>query len=366
MIQSTRPRTGRIKRRHRTATRAVVLLATLGLTAAACGSDGASDSAADDSVPNSQAAVAPDDSSAPDGAGADAASDEVITLAVAPWNGSAVNVAVAKQLIESEIGQTVETIDIDENATWPAINTDEISASLEMWPSGHQKNIVDFIDNPNGNIANAGLLGPVGKIGWYIPTYMVEAHPELATWEGFQDPELAKLFATAETGDNGQFLGGDPSFVQYDQAIIDNLELPLEVVYAGSEEAILAALDSAYGREEPILFYLWTPHSAHNTYELTEVALPEYTADCYASTEGDGATGDGVACDYPADELFKIVSRDLATTSPAVESFIEKMNYTTDDQIEMLAAVEVDGMTMEEAASAWIEAHPDVWKAWLS
>ena len=271
-----------------------------------------------------------------------------------------------QQLIESEIGQTVETVDIDENATWPAINTDEISASLEMWPSGHAQNVADFIDNPDGNIANAGLLGPVGKIGWYIPTYMVEQHPELATWEGFADPELAKLFATAETGDKGQFLGGDPSFVQYDEAIINNLELPLEVVYAGSETAILAALDSAYSREESILFYLWTPHSAHNTYDLTEVKLPDYTDDCYASTVGDGATGEGVACDYPADELFKIVSKDLATTSPAVDSFIKNMNYTTEDQIEMLAAVEVDGMSMDEAAAAWIEAHPDTWQAWLS
>ncbi|MEJ7799646.1 MAG: glycine betaine ABC transporter substrate-binding protein [Ilumatobacter sp.] len=345
---------------RRRSIRVLALVAALGLVAGACGSDGESDAGTDDVAPTSEADTG---SAETDGA---AASDEVITLAIAPWNGSAVNVAVAKQLIESEIGQTVETVEIDENATWPAINTDEISASLEMWPSGHAQNIDDFIENPDGNIVDAGLLGPVGKIGWYIPTYMVDQHPELATWEGFKDPELAKLFATAETGDEGQFLGGDPSFVQYDQAIVDNLELPLEVVYAGSEEAILAALDSAYSREEPVLIYLWTPHSAHNTYDLTEVKLPDYTDECYASTVSEGATGDGVACDYPADDLFKIVTKDLASTSPAVDAFIKKMNYTTEDQIEMLAAVEVDGMSMDEAAAAWIEAHPETWKAWLS
>ena len=56
-----------------------------------------------------------------------------------------------------------------------------------------------------------GLLGPEAKIGWYVPTFVVDEHPELATWEGFKDPELAKLFATAETGDLGQFLMGDPT-----------------------------------------------------------------------------------------------------------------------------------------------------------
>jgi len=312
--------------------RAIALTAALGLVAAACGSDGDS------------------------GGG----SGETITLAVNPWNGSAVNVAVAAQLIESEIGQTVETIDVDENAQWAAINTGDISASLEVWPSGHAQNVADFIDNPDGNVANAGLLGPVGKIGWYVPTYMVDQYPELATWEGFQNPDLAKLFATAETGDNGQFLGGDPSFVQYDETIIENLGMPMEVVYAGSEEAILASLDAAYNREDPVLIYLWTPHSAHNKYDLTEVELPAYSDDCYAT-----ADAGGVDCDYPADELFKIVSKDLASSSPAVNTLLNNMNYTTADQVEMLASVETEGMSIEDAAKAWIAAHEDTWKAWL-
>lgn len=293
--------------------------------------------------------------------GDDAGGDgETITLAVNPWNGSAVNVAVAEQLLESELGLTVETVEIDENAQWAAINTGDISASLEVWPSGHAQNVADFIDASDGNVANAGLLGPVGKIGWYIPTYMVDQHPELATWEGFADPELAALFATAETGDAGQFLGGDPSFVQYDEDIIANLGLPLEVVYAGSEEAILAALDAAYSREEPILIYLWTPHSAHNAYDLTEVALPTYSDDCYATAD-DG----GVDCDYPADELFKIVSADLTDNAPDAATFLSNMSYETSDQVEMLALVETDGLSVADAAAQWIENHPDTWQAWL-
>lgn len=339
-------------------------LIVIGLVVSACGSDDDDAEPADqpDSTEDSTAGTTAG-TTAGDDAGGDAGSGGgEVALAVNPWNGSAVNVAVAAQLIESELGHDVETVEIDENAMWPAINTGEISAALEVWPSGHAQNVADFIESPDGNVADAGLLGPVGKIGWYIPTYMVDQHPELATWEGFADPELAGLFATAETGDNGQFLGGDPSFVQYDEAIIENLELPLEVVYAGSEEAILAALDSAYSREEPILVYLWTPHSAHNKYDLTEVALPEYTDECYASAAEGGAD---VACDYPADDLFKIVSEDLVSSSPDVATFIENMNYTTDDQIEMLAAVETDGQSIEDAAAAWIEAHPDTWQAWL-
>ncbi|WP_423916643.1 glycine betaine ABC transporter substrate-binding protein [Candidatus Poriferisodalis sp.] len=292
--------------------------------------------------------------------GDDLGSQESITLAANPWNGSALNVAVAAQLLESELGYDVEIVEIDENGQWAAINTGDLSASLEVWPSGHAQNVIDFIDNAGANVDNAGLLGPIGKIGWFIPTYMVERHPELATWEGFADPELAGLFATAETGDLGQFLGGDPSFVQYDEDIINNLGLPLQVVYAGSEAAILAAVDAAYSREDPILVYLWTPHSAFNSYDLTNVLLPTYSDDCYGT-----ADAGGVDCDYPADVLFKIIDASLASNAPSADNFLRAMSYDSADQIAMLAAVEGEGMSVDDAAAQWIADNEATWSAWL-
>ncbi len=311
------------------------MVAVLALLAAGCGDSGEGEGGAGD---------------------ADLGELTTIKLAVNPWNGSAVNVAVAAQLLQ-DIGYTVETVDIDENTQWGAIGSGDLHASLEVWPSGHGANVETYIDG-GGGVVNGGLLGPVGKIGWYVPSYVVEQNPDLATWEGFQDASLAGLFSTAETGDKGQFLGGDPSFTQYDQQIIDNLGMDMEVVYAGSEEALLAALDSAYSREEPIVFYFWTPHSVHNAYDLTEVELPEYSDDCYADE-------DAVDCDYPADDLFKIFWEDLESEAPAAHTLLSNMSYTTADQISMLAAVETEGKSIEEAAADWIAANEDTWSAWM-
>ena len=309
-----------------------LLLAVLALVAVSCGND-------DDDSRGSQT---------------------TITLAVNPWNGSAANVAVAAQLLEDELGYTVELVDIDENAQWAAINTGDIDASLEVWPSGHADNVADYIDSADGNVDNAGLIGPVGEIGWFMPSYMVDREPALATWEGFADPALAGLFATAETGDKGQFLSGDPSWTIYDEQIIANLGLPLEIVYVGSEAGILASLDAAYSREDPVLFYFWTPHSAFGSYDLTRVALPAYSDECYArDAEG------GIDCDYPEDALFKIVNADLAENAPDADHFLRAMSYSTADQISMLAAIENDGMSVDAAAAQWIEANESVWSAWL-
>ncbi len=282
-----------------------------------------------------------------------------IKLAENPWSASMVNVAVAKILLEEQLGYTVEVVTIDENAQWASLSTGDLHASFEVWPSGHGDNVARYIEEQKV-VEYAGLLGPVGKIGWFMPAYMLETHPELATWEGFQKPENAALFATAETGEKGQFLAGDPSWVQYDAEIINNLGMNFQVVVAGSEEAILSALDSVYSRKEPIVFYFWTPHSIHARYELVNVQLPAYSDACYEKI----ASG-GVDCDYPSDELFKIMWPGLNTLAPDAAALVKNLNYSTQDQITMIAAVELDGKTPEEAARAWLDAHESTWKGWL-
>lgn len=292
-------------------------------------------------------------------AASSAKKDFTIKLAANNWSASALNVAVAKILIEEKLNYPVEITDIDENAQWAAIAAGDLHASLEVWPSGHAKDVAEYIDKQKV-IENGGPLGPIGKISWYIPTYLVKDHPELATWEGFKKPENVKLFATAETGDSGQFLSGDPAWVQYDADIIRNLGLNFKVVQSGSENAVLSALDAAYSRKAPLLFYFWTPHSVHAKYDLTAVKLPDYTPECYAK-----AAEGSVACDYPQDVLFKIFWPSLKEKAPDAYALLKNMNYTTKDQIGMIAAVDVDKKTPADAARAWVDANEKVWSAWL-
>ncbi len=290
------------------------------------------------------------------GGAATQAPKPTIKLAENAWTGSSVNVHVAKILLE-KLGYPVEIVTIDENAQWASLAKGDLSASLELWPSGHAENIKQYIDEQKV-VENAGPLGVVGKIGWYIPTYMVDKNPELATWEGLKQD--AAMFKTAETGDAGQFLAGDPSWVQYDGDVIKNLDLNFKVVSVGSEQAVLAAVDAAYSRNDPVLFYFWTPHSVHAKYKLTEVKLPDYSDACYAK-----ASAGGIDCDYPPDVLFKIVWGDLKTKAPEAYQLLKNFKYTNADQIGMIAAVEVNGKTADVAAQEWVDKNEATWKAWM-
>ncbi len=282
-----------------------------------------------------------------------------LKLAVNPWSASALNVAVARILLTEELGYPVEEVPLAEQAQWAALAEGDLHASLEVWPSGHMANVAEYIEKQK-LVEDGGLIGPVGRIGWYMPTYMLAEHPDLATWEGLANPENAALFATAETGDKGQLLFGDPSWVTYEADIIENLGLNFQIVQAGSEEAILSGLDAAYSRQDPILFYFWTPHSIHAKYDLTRVALPAYSDECYAE-----AQSGGVDCDYPSDNLFKIFWPGLQEAAPEAYTLLKNMNYTTEDQIGMIAAVELEGQSVDDAAQAWIDANEATWRAWL-
>ena len=281
---------------------------------------------------------------------------ETINIAVNPWTASALNAEIAKIIIEQELGHTVENVAIDENTMFTGMSDGSLDAALEIWPSGVVAEEQAFIDD--GSVLNIGELGTVGKIGWFVPSYVIEDNPDLATWEGFQDPEVAALFATAETGDTGRFLGTDPSYSQYDEAIIANLGLPLEVVFSGSEPATVAELDARVAAGEPIVMYWWTPTAAVAQYELVNVLLPEYSEECYADPAA-------IDCDYPEDVLFKAASAQLETKAPDVLAFLEAFTITTEDQLSMLPSVEIDGEDAADVAATWVADNESVWQAWL-
>lgn len=328
----------------------LLVLVALSVLAAACGGgDGATATTAGDGTATTGAATGGTVGIDPN--------NPTINLAVNPWTASLLNVEIAKQLIESHLGYPVEAVAIDENAAmFTGMADGTVDAVLELWPSGITDDEQAFLDE--GSVVEIGELGAVGKIGWFVPQYVIDEHPDLATWEGFQDPANAALFATAETGDQGRFLGTDPSYSQYDEAIISNLDLPFQVVFSGSEAATVAELDARVAAQEPIVMYWWTPTAAVAKYNLVNVPLPEYSEECYADPAA-------IDCDYPEDVLLKVASAQLEEKAPPVWEFLHNFTITTEDQLSMLPAAEIDGEDISVVAKEWIDTHQDVWQAWL-
>ena len=336
-----------------------MLMATA-LLVAACGSDSTSTTTTTTAASNSDSDSMMDEEVTTTTV-ADADKPEIVLVANL-WTASALNVSVASQLIENELGYPTDVRALDENeAMFVGLADGELDAVLEIWPSGVNESEQVFFDE--GTVANIGELGTVGKIGWFVPDYVIEQNPELATWEGYSSDAAAELFATTATGSNGRFLGTDPSYSQFDEQIINNLGLPFEVQFSGSEAATVAELDARVSANEPILLYWWTPTAAVSSYNLVNVPLPPIDADCEASIKSEDG---GVDCDYPEDVLFKAASAKLEQKAPDVWSFLQKFTITTEDQLTMLPPVELDGEDVDAVAAQWIADNESKWSAWLS
>ena len=285
-----------------------------------------------------------------------------VTIAVNPWDGSAANANVAKIVLEKQ-GVKVALKDIDENAVWAGLDSGSIDANLEVWPSGHGSDISTYITKKK-SVVDGGQIGPVGQIDWYVPDFVGKAHPEFLTWEGLKTPAAAKYFATAETGDKGQLLLGDASYVSYDKDIVKNLDLPFQVVTGGGESTLLTTLEKSFAEKTPLLFYFYQPQWAQAKYKLDVVKLPAVTAACTASAAGQGKDGK-YACAYPADHLLKAISAKLKAKNAAVFAFLQRMKWTTEDQNAVTSYKNQGGLTMEAAAQKWVDANQATVDSWV-
>jgi glycine betaine/proline transport system substrate-binding protein len=289
-------------------------------------------------------------SSAGGGGGSDCGE---VVLNEQSWVGSTANVYVAKNLLENELGCTVSITKIAEQPVFEAMADGKVDAILEDWQ--HTDLYKKYIDEL-GVVKDAGSLGVTGHIGWYVPQYLVEENPELDTWQGVG--KNWEMFQTPESGDKGQFLSGDPSYVTNDESLIDTLNLNFKVVYAGGEASEIAAIKQAYAQEEPILFYWYEPQWLNAALDLTEVKLPKRTPGCDADP-------DQVDCAYPNYDLRKLYSTEFAESgSPAVE-FIENFQWSNDDQELVGQMIAEDKMPPEEAAAQWLSDNQDKADAWL-
>ncbi len=293
------------------------------------------------------------------------AQDQPIQIIENPWAAARANARIARILLEEEMGIQAEVNQLSETAQWDALARGDAHVSLELWPSGHQERIQNFIED-RGAVQDLGWLGIDGVIGWWVNTGFVDDNPEAASWKGYQNEELASQLATPETEPKGRFLGADTSFTQFDKHIIDNLDLHLEKVFAGSSSAMFAEVEARIDRGQPVLFYFWTPHALHAQLDLTQVELPQHDELCAYKYSNAQENPEAIDCGYPVDKLTKLTTAGLQDVSAPAYEFVNNFQYPGNEaQIEMLGAMEVDGLSVDEAARQWIENNQDVWQNWI-
>ncbi|MBQ0986102.1 ABC transporter substrate-binding protein [Streptomyces sp. F63] len=278
---------------------------------------------------------------------------KTVRLTVPSWVGAEANVAVAKHLLENELGYKVKAQQMGEVLAWDALSKGNIDAILEDW--GHPEQEQKYIEEKK-TVVRAGDLGVTGHIGWFVPKYFADEHPDVTNWKNLN--KYADELSTSETGSKGQILEGSPDYVTNDEAIIKNLDLDFKAVYAGSEAAQITEIRKNVKDKKPFLTYWWTPQWLNAEIDLVEVELPEYKEGCDKDPKK-------VACAYPETPLQKFLNADFAEKGGDAAEFLKNLKLTTEQQNEIAKMIAGEKMSPEAAAEKWTKANPDVWKAWM-
>jgi glycine betaine/proline transport system substrate-binding protein len=279
-----------------------------------------------------------------------------LNIAVNPWVGYEADAYVVGHVAEEKLGCKVNYKELKEDVSWQGFGTGDVDVVLEDW--GHpdlEKKF--FADTGDGSAQDIGPTGNIGIIHWYVPPWLAKAHPDILDYKNLN--KYADQFKTSESGGKGSFLGADPSYVQFDEAIISNLKLNFKVTFSGSEAASIAAYEKAEKNKEWLIGYFYEPQWLFAEYPLKAVKLPPYTKGC----QDDPAK---VACDYPETILKKVGSTKwIEKGSPAVD-LVKNFKWTNDDQNEVGKYIAKDGMSSDDAAAKWIADNQDKVDAWLS
>ncbi|MFF0158882.1 ABC transporter substrate-binding protein [Streptomyces sp. NPDC005263] len=285
---------------------------------------------------------------------ANAQGSKSVTLSVQSWVGAQANVAVAQYLLEHQLGYHVDTVQVDEVPAWDALSQGRVDAILEDW--GHPEQEQRYVKDKK-TITRGGGLGVTGHIGWYVPTYFAKQHPDVTNWKNLN--KYASQLRTPESGGKGQLMDGSPSYVTNDQALVKNLKLDYQVVFAGSEAAQITQMRQFAKEKKPFLTYWYAPQWLFKKVPMTEVKLPPYKEGC----DADPAK---VACAYPHTPLQKYLNTDFAKGGGKAAALLRKFKWTTEDQNEVSLMIADQKMSPEDAAKKWVDSHESTWKAWLS
>jgi glycine betaine/proline transport system substrate-binding protein len=286
------------------------------------------------------------------GASSSTAVKGTVNIAINPWVGYEADAAVVGYLLKEKLGYTVEEKNLKEEISWQGFESGDVDVVLENW--GHDDLKKTYIDEKKVAV-NAGPTGNKGIIGWYVPPWLATAHPDILDYNNLNN--YADQFKTTESGDKGQLLDGDPTYVTNDEALVTNLNLNFKVVYAGSEAALIEAFRTAETQKKFLIGYFYEPQWFLAEVPLKRVKLPPYTAGCDADPKK-------VACDYPDYILDKIVSKKFADTGGDAYTLVKNFSWTNDNQNEVSASIN-SGMSHDEAAKKWVDANEATWSAWL-
>ncbi|GAA0419836.1 ABC transporter permease/substrate binding protein [Streptomyces luteireticuli] len=260
-------------------------------------------------------------------AGKDVGQGKTVKIGYFPWDEAVASTYLWQNVLEAR-GYKPEVKQLDPGPLYTALAQGQMDVQFDSWlPTTHKQ----YWDRYGKQLSDLGSWYGPTSLELTVPSYMkdVNSLEDLKGKSGEFGGKIVGIEASA--GMMGKLNGN----------VLKDYGLDGEYkVVSSSTSTMLAELDRALKKKEPIVTTLWSPHWAYGTYDLKKLKDPK------------GAWGKG-------EELHSIGKKDFAKDFPRIAEWVKGFKMSEKDLSSLEAEIQKGGKGHEkESAGRWLDARP--------
>ncbi len=289
-------------------------------------------------------------------------SKDPIKVVIMGYSGDNIIMYIYGGLIE-KLGYKVELTPADYLGQFAGLKAGDLHIGSPGWDTTAKAAMADAWGS--GDVLNMGNMGIAVNEDWWYPIYVKDVCPGLPDWRALRDPDCAKALSVVETSPNGRFLSGPIEWGGHDAERVEALDLPFEVIHAGSDGALTAEFVATIKRKQPIVGWTWEPFWLPALYEGEFVEWPEYEDACYEDPSWGPNAEKAYDCGRPKGFMWKSAWAGGEAIWPKAYDVWRKFQLNAKEMGEMVYDSDVEGVPTQTVAEKWIADNEGRWKAWL-
>lgn len=293
-----------------------------------------------------------------------------VTIAEMNWNSASLMANVDRFILEHGFDCDAELVPGDTMPTGTSmIEKGEPDIAPEMWTNSMKDALDRGVEEGRLKIASKSLSDG-GEEGFWVPQYMVDEYPELATIEGvkkhadeFPHPEDSSV-----SGFYGCPAGWNCQITARNLFHALNLEEEgFELVDPGSGAGLSGSIARAYERQEPWFGYYWAPTAILGKYKMVKVDFGSgINEEEYINCISKDTCLEPTVTMYPPSPVYTMTTADFAKRAPDAYAYMQKRSFTNDEMNGLLAWMEENQADGQYAAENFLFEHEDIWSEWVS
>jgi len=292
-----------------------------------------------------------------------------VTIADMNWSSATLIANIDRFIFEHGFGCDAELVPGDTMPTGTSmIEKGQPDIAPEFWSNAMKSALDQGVTD--GRIRYAGTtLSDGGEEGFWVPAYMVEKDPTLATIAGIK--ANAKLFTHPEDPEKSAFMGCPAGWnCQIGSSQLFNaLKLAddgFELLDPGSGAGLSGAIAKAYERQEAWFGYYWAPTAVLGKYKMVKVDFgtgvdEKHYKECI--TQIDCLTPKATM--FPPSKVDSIVTEEFAKNSPEIMTYLANRSFGNAEMNELLAWMEDQQADGEYAVEHFLTDYESTWSKWV-